>query len=105
MMDATQAGFRGTQFYLRVAPSRERHDARFPNIDSAALAHLFDAVEEIRAWRGGRWTSHVPHLYALTAEACPVALTGRRDELFLMTGISSLHSDGVSAVQRLLRGV
>jgi hypothetical protein len=72
-------------------------------VDSEALGLLADAVEEIRAWQGGQWISHIPHFYALACEAA-TDNSERQQLLFGLTVWSSLHFDSVSAVERLVKG-
>ncbi len=70
---------------------------------SLALSLLSEAWTEMQVRHGGRWISHLPHYYAA---ACENASRDpeRQGLLFDFTLLSSLASDTVSSLDRLLRG-
>ena len=72
-------------------------------MDMNALDLLLDAVLELQVQNGGKWHTQLPHILAI---ACKNAYADeeRRRLLFLVTAVSSLCSDTVSAIRRLLQG-
>jgi hypothetical protein len=64
---------------------------------------LFDAWAEILVQHGDKWRSHLPHYYALACESA-AGDPARQELLFACTVMSSLISDTVSSLDRLLRG-
>jgi hypothetical protein len=67
------------------------------------LPHFLEALTQVASGEGGKWASHLPHLFASDCEAS-VADNGRRRALFSCCVLTSLCGDTVSAVERLIRG-
>jgi hypothetical protein len=70
-------------------------------VDLDALGLLLDALHEIQVQHGDKWASHLPHIFAIACEEA-IEDSHRREVLFGATVLSSMVSDLVSAIQRLL---
>ena len=70
-------------------------------VDLDALGVLVDALREIQQQYGDKWASHLPHLFAIACEEA-VGDSDRRKFLFAAAVLSSMVSDRVSAIQRLV---
>jgi hypothetical protein len=72
--------------------------------ESPRVLPLFlEALTQVAGAEGGKWASHLPHLFASDCEAT-VGDDGRRRTLFSCCVLTSLCGDTVSAVERLIRG-
>jgi hypothetical protein len=106
----TAHAFRGAAF-LGVAPEEEMWsclmDAEWRKSvlvkgDPLAVEMLLDGIAEIAASRNERWTWSVPHVMAAAYEEG--SDVERRKLLFGFTVLSSIATDTVSAIQRLVHG-
>jgi hypothetical protein len=69
--------------------------------DDSSVQSLFDALQELTLQKNEKWAWDLPHRFVLTCEAS-WNKPERRALLFAMVVLSSLSTDSVSALQRLL---
>lgn len=73
----------------------------FRDGDESSVQSLFDALQELTLQKNDKWAWDLPHRFALTCEAS-WDKPERRALLFAMVVLSSLSTDTVSALQRLV---